>query len=90
MTTTITGLPVSSSALISAFWSGGNWGVETPSPGFSFATDADDDRVHGQLSTLPLVVFGGQGDDVIDGGTGGDIIVGDRGRVLGSPAPASR
>ncbi|MCH8993134.1 MAG: hypothetical protein IIA44_15450 [Acidobacteria bacterium] len=33
-------------------------------------------------STLPLVIFGGQGEDDIDGGEGGDIIFGDRGHVL--------
>ncbi|MDA8435365.1 MAG: hypothetical protein M0Z98_05210, partial [Actinomycetales bacterium] len=42
----------------------------------------DDDTVDGRLSTLPLVIFGGQGSDKIDGGTGGDIVLGDRGRVL--------
>ena len=46
------------------------------------ADGADDDVVHAQTSTLPLIIFGGQGDDVIDGGSGGDVIFGDRGRVL--------
>ena len=32
-------------------------------------------------STLPLVVFGGEGDDIIHGGEGDDILFGDRGRV---------
>ena len=33
ITTTITGLPVASSVLISAFWSGGSWGAGlSPSP----------------------------------------------------------
>ena len=47
---------------------------------YVFATD--NDTVHAEASTLPLVIFGGQGDDTIHGGTGGDIVFGDRGRVL--------
>ncbi len=43
---------------------------------------SDDDTVHAESSTLPLVIFGGQGTDQLHGGTGGDIILGDRGRVL--------
>ncbi len=42
----------------------------------------DDDTVAREASTLPLVIFGGQGDDIIHGGAGGDIVFGDRGRVL--------
>ena len=42
----------------------------------------DDDTVDARGSSLPLVVFGGQGADTIRTGTGGDIVVGDRGRVL--------
>ena len=41
----------------------------------------DDDTVHGESSTLPLIVFGGQGNDTIFGGNGGDVIFGDRGVV---------
>jgi hypothetical protein len=33
-------------------------------------------------SDLPLIVFGGQGNDSITGGSGNDILFGDRGRVL--------
>ena len=43
---------------------------------------ADNDTVNAQASTLPLVIFGGQGADTINGGQGGDIVFGDRGRVL--------
>ena len=46
------------------------------------SSDSDDDVRRRRTSTLPLVVFGGQGEDTIHGGTGGDIIFGDRGRVL--------
>jgi Ca2+-binding RTX toxin-like protein len=43
---------------------------------------ADDDVVDASSSTLPLIVFGGLGDDTITGGSGADVIFGDRGRVL--------
>jgi Ca2+-binding RTX toxin-like protein len=43
---------------------------------------SDDDKVHGEASTLPLIVFGGVGNDTITGGSGADVIFGDRGRVL--------
>ncbi|NMM32989.1 MAG: calcium-binding protein, partial [Phycicoccus sp.] len=45
------------------------------------AGTTDDDVVHAEPSTLPLVVFGGIGADEIHGGTGGDIVFGDRGLV---------
>jgi Ca2+-binding RTX toxin-like protein len=55
------------------------------------AATADDDTVNAHASTLPLIIFGGQGKDTIHGGTGGDVVVGDRGRVLwfapGLPLP---
>ncbi len=41
----------------------------------------DHDTVDASSSTLPLVIFGGDGDDTITGGQAGDIIFGDRGRV---------
>ena len=41
----------------------------------------DNDTVHAETSTLPLFIFGGQGDDTIFGGSGGDVIFGDRGVV---------
>ncbi len=43
---------------------------------------SDDDTVNAGASTLPLIIFGGQGDDEITGGQGSDILFGDRGRVL--------
>src|SRR5262249_29842747 len=42
----------------------------------------DADKVYGQTSTLPLIVFGGQDNDIIVGGQGDDLLFGDRGRVL--------
>jgi Ca2+-binding RTX toxin-like protein len=41
----------------------------------------DDDTVDASASSLPLVIFGGQGNDDIVGGSGDDIVFGDRGRV---------
>ena len=46
------------------------------------ASKPDNDLVDAHTSTMPLVIFGGQGQDDITGGKGGDIIFGDRGRVL--------
>ena len=52
----------------------------------------DNDRVVGTgnhpvsgtpfASTLPLIVFGGQGDDSITGGSGNDVLFGDRGQLV--------
>jgi Ca2+-binding RTX toxin-like protein len=41
----------------------------------------DNDSVDASLSSLPLIIFGGTGDDTIFGGSGDDLIFGDRGRV---------
>jgi RTX calcium-binding nonapeptide repeat (4 copies) len=41
----------------------------------------DDDTVDASASTLPLVIFGGMGNDNIIGGQASDIILGDFGRV---------
>ena len=49
----------------------------------------DDDTVDASESTLPLVIFGGMGDDDITGGQAEDIIFGDRGRVLFFADPTS-
>ncbi|HVP74739.1 MAG TPA: hypothetical protein VMS63_01865, partial [Gaiellaceae bacterium] len=55
------------------------------------ANGRDDDTVDASGSTLPITVFGGQGNDTITAGVGGDVIFGDRGRILwfqpGTPPP---
>ena len=43
---------------------------------------SDNDTVNASASSLPLIIFGGQGNDTITGGSGNDIIFGDRGRVV--------
>jgi len=48
---------------------------------FSLETETGDDWVDGSASTLPLVIFGGDGNDAIYGGSGADVIFGDIGRV---------
>ena len=54
------------------------------------AIDADADVVDASGTTIPLIVFGGQGDDEITGGSNTNIIFGDRGEVLYHPiAPGS-
>ncbi|MFV2066030.1 MAG: hypothetical protein ACC645_03555 [Pirellulales bacterium] len=62
---------------------------------------SDDDRVDGSDSTLPLIIFGGEGADSIVGGQADDILFGDWGRltyfdgvseatVLGNGGPGDR
>ena len=48
---------------------------------FALNTEAGNDTVSGSTSTLPLVVFGGDDDDVITTGSALDIIFGDKGMV---------
>ncbi len=48
---------------------------------FALNTEGGDDFVDAAASTLPLVIFGGEGSDTIHGGQGNDVILGDRGRV---------
>ena len=48
---------------------------------FALDAGAGNDIVNAAGSTLPLVIFGGLGNDDITGGSGNDIIFGDRGRV---------
>ena len=49
----------------------------------AFAVNAEggDDIIDASGSSLPLVIFGGEGADDITGGSGDDIIFGDKGRV---------
>jgi Ca2+-binding RTX toxin-like protein len=49
--------------------------------GFALDARGGNDTVDGSASSLPLVIFGGDGDDTIYGGSGEDIIFGDRGVV---------
>jgi len=55
--------------------------LNTQGPYNDYLAITDDDTVIGNNSTLPLVIFGGQGDDTITSGTADDIVFGDRGRV---------
>src|ERR1043166_2505017 len=55
--------------------------LNTQGPYNDYVNLPDNDIVDASLSSLPLVIFGGQGSDQITGGTGNDIIFGDRGRV---------
>jgi Ca2+-binding RTX toxin-like protein len=48
---------------------------------FALNTQGGDDIVDAGDSTLPLVIFGGDGNDVIIGGSGDDLLFGDSGRV---------
>ena len=48
---------------------------------FAVDTQSGDDIVDASGSSLPLVIFGGEGADDITGGSGDDIIFGDKGRV---------
>ena len=48
---------------------------------FSVNGEAGNDTIDASASTLPLVIFGGAGDDTISGGTARDIIFGDNGQV---------
>ncbi len=63
--------------------------LNTQGPWNDYPGITDNDTVLGTdtvggtyVSTLPLIVFGGQGNDSITGGSGDDILFGDRGRML--------
>ncbi len=59
-----------------------NVALDAAQPGlFALNTEAGDDTIDASSSTLPLILFGGQGNDTITGGQGNDIIFGDDGRV---------
>ncbi len=49
---------------------------------FELNAQGGGDVIDASGSTLPLVIFGGDGGDTIDGGEGGDLIFGDRGRIV--------
>jgi len=53
------------------------------------APATDDDTVDASGSTLPLVILGGFGDDLIRGGQGNDIVLGDLGRIQYAAAGAT-
>jgi len=55
--------------------------LNTQGADYSQPAAADDDIVDGSGSSLPLVIFGGQGVDNITGGSGANVIFGDSGRV---------
>ncbi|MCW5953696.1 MAG: hypothetical protein KIT69_15695, partial [Propionibacteriaceae bacterium] len=56
--------------------------LNTQGPDRSRPNASDDDYVDASGSTIPLVVFGGQGNDTIITGTSDDIVLGDNGLVL--------
>jgi Ca2+-binding RTX toxin-like protein len=56
-------------------------GSQSPNPAAFTGTVRDDDTVDASRSTLPLVIFGGWGNDNITGSQGNNIILGDFGRV---------
>jgi Ca2+-binding RTX toxin-like protein len=55
--------------------------LNTQGPYSSYPTVTDDDGADASTSTLPLIIFGGQGDDQLVGGSGDDLLYADRGRV---------
>ena len=60
----------------------GNVVLHLQGPDRSRPDASDDDTLDASASSLPLVVFGGQGDDAITTGSGADIVLGDHGLVL--------
>jgi Ca2+-binding RTX toxin-like protein/phage tail sheath gpL-like len=55
--------------------------LNTQGPYNDYISTSDNDTVDATASTLPLVIFGGQGNDMIDSGSAEDIVFGDRGQV---------
>src|SRR5206468_3873820 len=71
---------------VTALSTGGGADVVTVALGatdgfFALDTEAGNDTIHAASSTRNLVLFGGEGADLIEGGQGNDLIFGDRGRV---------
>jgi Ca2+-binding RTX toxin-like protein len=58
------------------------WSLTSETFVIPLVPDADADYVDASTSTLPLIIFGGQGGDHIIGGTVENILFSDRGRVL--------
>ena len=56
-------------------------GAASHTPVDSNITESDDDTVRGADSTLPLIIFGGLGDDDIIASQNEDVVFGDFGRV---------
>jgi hypothetical protein len=56
-------------------------GAASPAPEDDIAPASDDDTVRAAESTLPLLIFGGFGDDDIIAGQADDIVFGDFGRL---------
>jgi Ca2+-binding RTX toxin-like protein len=63
--------------------------LNTQGPYNEYTSYADADKLYAQASTLSLIAFGGQGNDVLVGGQGDDLLFGDRGRVLYFSNPAA-
>ena len=73
---------------------GGLFVLNTQGPFTNYPTLTNSSTVNASASTLPLIIFGGQGTSTIAGGTGNDIIFGHSGQVVydnarTSPAPFS-
>jgi Ca2+-binding RTX toxin-like protein len=61
---------------------GGLFVLNTEGPFSSYPTYANTSTVNGAASTLPLIIFGGQGTSTIISGSGDDIVFGHSGEVI--------
>ncbi len=59
----------------------GPFDLNTQGPVTQYPTLPETNVIDAHTSTLPLIIFGGQGTNTILGGQGGDVIFGSRGRV---------